>query len=47
MLGGEGDSGFGVRIVCASVVDSVADVPCVNGVVLGDGGLSCGGAGGV
>ena len=30
-----------------SVVDSVADMMCVGGVVLGDGGLSCGGVGGV
>ena len=36
-----------VPSVCASVVDSVADVLCVDGGVLGDGGLSCGGVGGV
>ena len=36
-----------VPIACVSVVDSVADVLCVDGVVLGDGGLSCGGVGGV
>ena len=36
-----------VPSACVSVVDSVADVMCVDGVVLGDGGLSCGGVGGV
>ena len=36
-----------VPSVCDSVVDSVADVLCADGVVLGDGGLSCGGVGGV
>ena len=30
-----------VPSACVSVVDSVADVLCVGGVVLGDGGLSC------
>ena len=40
-------SALSVPSACVSVVDSVADVLFVGGVVLGDGGLSYGGVGGV
>ena len=44
---GNATPALSVPSVCASVVDSGADVLCVDKVMLGDGGLSCGGVGGV